>query len=91
MIEVVKDNIRDVTYFTECKTCRSELKYNYDDVVFEKLPYSFTPNRKILCPVCNNTTNAELVTEENYGSFTPFIPNLPPMWDSCCCSGEEAK
>lgn len=89
MIEVVKDNVLNVTYFTECKTCRSKLKYSYEDVVFEQIPYSFIPNRKILCPVCNNATNAELVTEDNYDSSLPLVPNLTPIWNACC--GEESK
>ena len=80
MIKVLKDNTV-AKYYTKCKSCNSELEYEYGDVCFEDIPYSFMPNRTITCPACNKITLAELTEKAEYSASLPFVPNLA---NGCC-------
>lgn len=46
MIRVISDSSHG-TFFTKCKRCRSGIAYDYTDVKFEDIPYSFVPKRTI--------------------------------------------
>lgn len=84
MVEVIVDNTKNI-YYTKCKHCNSVLNYKYEDVEFAEVPYSFIPNRTIVCPACKSITSAELTTERQYDeSKLPFMPNMA-TFNSCCC------
>lgn len=89
MVEVIVDNTKN-TYYTKCKHCNSVLNYKYEDVTFAEVPYSFIPNRTIVCPACKSITLAELVTERQYEeNKLPFMPNMASLNSSCCGKGDD--
>lgn len=89
MIKVIVNN-RTSEFYTKCKTCCSTMTYNYDDVCFENVPYSFTPKRTIVCPVCGATTNAELTTKNDYkDNDFPIMPFTSPLISACCSKSDE--
>lgn len=75
-MKILKDNTHE-TYFTRCKWCCSEIEYEYNDVYFSEVPYSYIPKREITCPCCNNTTGVELKTKDTYSDSTQSYLNLP--------------
>ena len=76
-MRVIKDNTKEC-FYTKCKTCRSEIEYEYNDVTIEKIEFTAVPNRYLFCPVCGAKTPAELEIKANYNdasacmSFDPF-------------------
>lgn len=89
MIKVIVNN-KTSEFYTKCKTCCSTMTYNYDDVHFEDIPYSFASNRTITCPVCGAITNAELTTKNDYkDNDFPIMPLTSSMISSCCSKSEE--
>lgn len=82
MIEVIKDNTKE-RFYTLCESCLSELTYDYEDVTFNEVEYSYIPDRRITCPQCHKETFAGLKTKENYtfdgNHFKPMHALL-----SCC-------
>lgn len=88
MIEVIRDNTKE-TYYTKCKHCGSELQYEYSDVTMIDQSFSYIPDRRITCPVCNNVTAAELTREEDYkDSIFSFkaADNNYSFLQNCCMS-----
>lgn len=93
MIRVISDSSHG-TFFTKCKRCRSGIAYDYTDVKFEDIPYSFVPKRTIVCPVCDSVTPAELLHKNDYNEDN--IPlDIPvslyfanALKNNCCCENK---
>ena len=75
MITVLKDNTKEI-FYTKCKNCGSELRYEYSDINTKEIVLSYNTDKCILCPVCRTVTIAELETKENYkDTFFSFKPS----------------
>lgn len=85
MITVLKDNTQN-TYYTICKKCNSEFAYNYADVEFEELEFSYIVNKRVICPICKFKTYAELKCKKEHTNDSNFIPYMPPL--NSCCAGD---
>lgn len=86
MITILKDNTQD-TYYTICKKCGSELAYNYPDVEFEELEFSYIVNKRVVCPVCKFKTLAELKCKNEYSNNSNFLPYIKTIHS--CYGGNE--
>lgn len=86
MITVLKDNTIN-TYYTICKKCNSEFAYNYADVEFEELGFSYIVNKRVTCPICKFKTLAELECKNKYTNNSTFLPYIKPIHS--CCGGNE--
>lgn len=41
-MRAIKDNTKE-RFYTKCKTCESKIEYEYNDVNFRKVGYSYSP------------------------------------------------
>lgn len=91
MIEIIKDNTKE-KFYTLCENCLSELEYEYADVSMTELPFSYIPDRHIICPVCGKETFAGLKTKDDYTFDTNhFKFSAAAFNNACCCDTKQSE
>lgn len=94
MVKILKDNTNR-TYYTKCKNCGSELEYDYGDVEFKELPFSYHTDKRITCPACNSITMAELTPKDEYKdigfSYKSSDTSMYSLLNSCCAPAPQDK